>query len=381
MGLLMVRQLLIVSIFLSFAGCSSSVIKITGSPDKGGLYPMFGKVPSRNFHTPVDLPDTFNLKWEAETNGGFSNSSITYSGNYIFINDLSGRVYCFELKSGKLRGQLKHKGPVYTTPVINNYKVIYIETLPDEDRSVLRVYNFLEGRQIAEKEVNGRVKTEMVMVGNEIYFATEKGSFYKFSHIGDQYWVKETGMSVSSSPAADSSNIFIPGDNGDIRCYSLSNGEEIWKRNFGTAISSGITISGQDLFGADRNGSLYSVSKDGSLNWKVDCGARITALPLVKNDRLYVVTLAGAVYSINRKTGKIIWSQKTSGVFNTTPAITNNYLVIPDVANRIVFIDLEDGNEKNIIELPNRAKLSPVITENMMIIGFDRGVLRAYEFQ
>jgi hypothetical protein len=31
--------------------------------------------------------------------------------------------------------------------------------------------------------------------------------------------------------------------------------------------------------------------------------------------------------------------------------------------------------------LPNRAKLSPVITENMMIIGFDRGVLRAYEFQ
>ncbi|MCL6495545.1 MAG: hypothetical protein K6T54_12300, partial [Ignavibacterium sp.] len=68
------------------------------------------------------------------------------------------------------------------------------------------------------------------------------------------------------------------------------------------------------------------------------------------------------------------------GYFNSTPVITNNHLIVPNLFKSVFIIDKQNGEVIQEIELDNRAKLSPVIVNNKLIIGYDEGVIAAYEF-
>ncbi len=376
----MKRLLVSLPLLMIIAGCSTSHIKIAGKTGEPDIYTMFGKISSRDFYVPVTLIDSLVPKWEWEINGSFPQSSITYFREYLFINDLSGRVYCLNSSTGKITGQLKHKGTIYTTPVISRYNVIYIESINDDDISYLRVYNFIEGKAIAETEIKGRVITEIIKQGSEIFFVTEKGLLYKFSSIGDQYWVKDIGGEVHSSPASDGSIIYVANSHGELLKIDMMNGSILDTIKTEADITSGLTIIGSSIIMGDKKGFLYSFDIDnGKLNWKYDTGSKITAVPVSAKNKIYTVNLAGDIAAVDNDSGKEKWRIKTGGLLNSTPLVTDNFLIVPDLSKRILFIDPEDGTEKKTIELPDRAKLSPVIIGNLLIIGFDRGVIRAYE--
>jgi len=379
MGLLK-RIIIMASVLFLFAGCSSSVIKIAGSTEKADVHPMFGKVPSREFYTNYKMTDSLRLLWEGEANGSFTQSSVSYYDKYIFVNDLSGRIFCFDMNSGKIVGQLKHKGPVYTTPVIHRYSIIYAESVVDEDKSILRIYNFLEGKAIAEKEIAGRVLTEILLLDREIFFVTEKGLLYKFGVIGEYFWVKDLKSLMHSSPVSDGEHIYLADDNGDIISVSRNDGEINFRKNLGISFTSGLTLTDESIIAGDKEGFVYSINKNnGKVNWKYSSGSKITAVPVFSGEMLYIVNLGGAIISLDTRTGKERWRTKTSGVLNSTPLLTDKYLVIPDLSNRIIVIDIKNGDEVKVLTLPSRAKLSPVINKNILIIGYDRGMLRAYE--
>jgi outer membrane protein assembly factor BamB len=369
-----------VTAILMFSGCNTSSIKLNRYDDRQ-VYSMYGKTPARDFFNPVDLKDSVNLLWEAEANGSFTQTSVIYVGEHLFINDLSGRIFCYNIYTGKTIGQLKHKNPIFTSPVINKYNIIYIESMNTEDKSVLRVYNLLESKAFAEREFKGRVLTEMLMVDQEIYFTTEKGLLYKFSVSGEQIWMTELKANVRTSPVYDGKYIYVATDNGEILVLEASAGKIINRFSTGSIISSGLTLRDNTILAGGRDGMLYSINKNnGQINWKYNSGSSINAVPVVSGSRVYIVNLGGAIISLNSATGDEYWRTDTEGVLNVTPLLTNNYLIIPDLSNRIIFTDIKDGKVIRTIDLPNRAKLSPVLRDNILIIGFDRGVLRAYEF-
>jgi hypothetical protein len=55
-------------------------------------------------------------------------------------------------------------------------------------------------------------------------------------------------------------------------------------------------------------------------------------------------------------------------------------IILPNVLFAVHLLDKFDGSVLNTISLEGRAKLSPVIHNNILFIGFDDGVIRAYEF-
>ena len=122
------KKIIIILSFSLIVGCSSSYIKVP-VPKSENSYDMFGKTGKREFYIAQSIGDSLIKKWEAETNGSFPNSSITVYDSLVFINDLSGRVYCIGLNTGKTLGQLKNKGAVYTSPVIDNSTLIFAQFL------------------------------------------------------------------------------------------------------------------------------------------------------------------------------------------------------------------------------------------------------------
>ena len=102
--------------------------------------------------------------------------------------------------------------------------------------------------------------------------------------------------------------------------------------------------------------------------------------PAADNENIYVGNLEGMFFSINKKSGAPNWKRNYNGLFNATPLITNNRIILSDLDRSFYILDKLTGDIKNKYSLDGRVKLTPVFADSTLFIGYDRGILNAYEF-
>ena len=372
--------LFIIISFIIFYGCSASLIRIKTNPAQK-TYPMFGKIPERDFYSSENLGDTLIKKWENDVNGGFANSSVTLYGGYIFVGDLSGRIFCFNDTTGKEMGKLKYKGAVFSAPIIDKTNVIFIVVSENSHISDLISYNFVTGKENYDKEVKGKVLTEIIKKDSSIIFNSEDGKVFRYSVKGEKIWELETGSFSHSSPAMDENIIVFGNDKGELLAVSYNDGNLKYRKKIGGPFFCGVTIRNGVAFIGNDNGNLYAVDiETGNVKWKFDTHDRIKMTPALKDNIIIIGNLNGDLFAINRSNGKQIWITKTGGLFDATPLITENSIVQPDLNEKFYLIDLLTGKILNTYSLDGRVKLTPVIVDSTLFIGYENGNICAYEF-
>ena len=372
-------SLLILTITIS--GCFPSSINLDVKK-ASSTNSMFGENESRNFYMPISISDSLKLLWENSINGSFPNSSVTTYGNYIFINDLSGRVYCFNADSGKSEGKLKYSdGAVYTTPVIRNGIVIFAVAHSDENTSDLYYYDFREGKTSFDKEIKGRVLTELIRTDDGIIFNTEDGKVYSYDFNGYKQWEYETGSMVHSSPAIGNNTVVFGNDDGEIIGNNSKLGSLVYKEKIGKPFYGGAAVNGNTVYIGNDDGFIYALNiSNGKVIWRYNTGSRIIMVPAVNKNDLFVGNLVGEFFSLKKETGELNWKIETKGLLNASPLVTDNIILVPDLNKSIHFLDVKSGEILKTMNLEGRCKLSPVIYKDKLYIGYDDGILRAYEF-
>jgi outer membrane protein assembly factor BamB len=379
MGFLKIKILLLLIILL-LVSCARSVIKVSSKLDEEP-FQMFGRIPEREFYVPITVSDSLELIWESSINGSFPTSSISIYDEFVFANDLSGRVYCYRLEDGKQMGKLKFKGAVYSTPILFKTNVVFPVALEKENFTELVFYDYLNGREIEVIELPGRVLTEMIAIDDEVIFNTEIGAVYRYTMQGKKIWETHTRVPTRSSPALKN-NLFIFGnDVGELIALDAASGDSVYVTEIGGQFYSGLTIVDPMIYVGNENGNLYAINYiDGEIIWQFDSGARILMTPSVDDENVFFGNLSGKLFSLNKNDGSLNWEQQFRGVLNSTPLLTENLLVLPDIIFAFHLIDKETGEVRKTIPLDGRAKLSPVYYRNLLFIGYDNGILRAYEF-
>lgn len=370
---------LIVLLFIS--GCARSGIKYATKLDDNP-YRMFGKEPSRVFYFSENISDSLVTKWESEAYGGFTNSSISAYEDLVFINDLAGRIFCYNIETGKRIGYLKYSsGSVFSTPVPFRSKVIFPVALEKDNLTELIIYDYNIGKELEDIELPGRVLTQMLVVDDDILFTTEVGIAYRFDSNGRKKWETHTRTPTRSSPVLIN-NLFIFGnDKGEIIALDATNGDSVYVRKIDGHFFSGLTVSDQIIYAGNDNGKVYALNaNNGDIIWEFDTGLRIKMEAAVDEQNVYIGNLNGSFFAINKKSGELNWKTKLVGILNVTPLVTSNMIILPNVLFSFHLLDKETGVVKKTIKLDGRAKLSPVIHRNTLFIGFDDGVIRAYEF-
>jgi len=342
---------------------------------------MFGRTPGRDFYVPAEVGDSLKKVWETDINGGLSNSSVTLYGDYIFVNDLSGWVTCINRKTGKSSGQLKNKGAVYSSPVINDVTLIFPATLNNEDNTLIYFYNFLSGTMLSRPEIKGKVMTEFLKTKDGIVFNTDKGSVYKYNLTGQKQWETSTGVPAHSSPAEGNKVVVFGNDRGEIIGIAEDDGRVIYRNKIGAHFYGSPAVSGGRVYIGDDDGTLFCLKvTDGTIVWKCKTSGRIIAVPAINDTSVFAANLAGDVYCLNKESGKLIWMKDLGGVINASPVLTLNRLIVPDYDGKILLIDSKDGSVKTELNLDGHAKLSPVLFDNSLYIGYDNGIVAEYEF-
>jgi outer membrane protein assembly factor BamB len=380
MGFLKYKILIIVVTFL-IGGCTRSVIKYSAKLDEHP-YQMFGKIPSREFFVPEVFSDSLSLKWENEMYGSFLNSSVSIYSDLVFINDLAGRVFCYQFDTGKEIGKVKYSGgSVFSSPIPYKNIIVFPVAMENDNFTDLIYYDYKEGKEINDIEVPGRALTQMIADSNRIYFTTEIGSAFKFTSRGRKIWETHTRVPTRSSPVLVDSLLIFGNDNGEIIALDSQSGDSIYAKQIGGQFYSGLTVSDSLIFVGNNNGVLYALKiLTAEIVWQFDSKARILMNPAIDDKNVYFGNLEGEFFSLNKSDGKQNWKIKFPGLLNATPLITENMILLPDILFAVHMIDKNDGKILKSISFEGRAKLTPVIHNNVLFLGFDDGVVRAYEF-
>ncbi len=381
MGFLKYLKYIFYFLLLLSAGCATSSIQTQAHRDDNA-YTGFGKNPAREFYINENITDSLSLKWENSANGGFTNSSVVIYDSLVFVSDLSGRIYCYNLVTGKKVGQLKGDGSVFSSPFIYKFYLIYADAVDDDNITHLRYYDFVRGEMEHDVEVEGRCVTEIIGTSDEVIFNTEDGNVYRYDMYGKEIWKTPTNSTVHGSPSMNNGIIVFGNDDGELIGISSGDGKILYRKKIGQSFFCGTAISGDMAYVGNDNGSFYAVElKTGKVKWQFESGARIMMTPSVTPSEIFFGSLNGNLFCLDKNTGKLIWSTPTGGVLKATPYAAENLLVVPDLNKKFYFVNRKSGEITRTYFVDGRNELSPVIFGNILFIGFDRGELEAYEFE
>ncbi|PJD95680.1 MAG: outer membrane protein assembly factor BamB [Legionella sp.] len=148
-------------------------------------------------------------------------------------------------------------------------------------------------------------------------------------------------------PVANKGAIYIADQSGLVQSIAQSSGKILWSQPLKTGLVSGPAIGdGVIAVGTNRSSLVLLSQNDGSKLWTAKLSGELLAPPAIAQHRLIAKTIDGKVYAFDLKTGKQLWM-------------------------------VEHGAPNLIL----KASSSPVVMDNLVLIGFPDGKLDALELQ
>jgi len=183
-------------------------------------------------------------------------------------------------------------------------------------------------------------------------------------------WKKKFGGPVTSSPSFCGGKVVFGCRDGKVYAYSPA-GEPAWSYSSGAGIGASPACAGGDVFGADYNGSVFSLDlSSGERRWLYKAGAKIVSSPVVMGSSLIVCTMDGRVISLVAAGGERKWSQKIGEAVWATPCVTDDALVTASTDGSLIRMNV-DGDIEWRVAPGGEIYSSPLCIEDrdLVVVG------------
>jgi outer membrane protein assembly factor BamB len=146
-------------------------------------------------------------------------------------------------------------------------------------------------------------------------------------------------------------------------------------------------IDGDKLYSVDHQGRVsVSSIETGNLLWEKQLNTSISTAPGLANDKLYLGSSKGEVIVLSAHTGKEIWRVTLSSEVLSTPRIAEGIAIVRTVDGFIYALNADTGDKKwaysrDVPLLTLRGTSSPVISNGIVVVGFDSGKLSGLTLQ
>ena len=165
-----------------------------------------------------------------------------------------------------------------------------------------------------------------------------------------ELWSKDTGKGSTKqflrlAPAHTQGKVFVADVRGNLASLNASNGNTLWKNDADMSISGGPGASEKLIMvGSDEGDVLAYASASGEFLWQAKVSSEILAAPQEANDIVVVRTIDGKIFGLDANSGSRLWIYD-----RVMPALTL------------------------------RGTSNPVITDSVVIAGFDGGRISALD--
>ena len=167
---------------------------------------------------------------------------------------------------------------------------------------------------------------------------------------------------------------------------------KVWSHNVGKGtdelfIKLVPAILGDQIFIADNRGNIAAFHTDtGEEIWHKDSDLPITGGPGSDVNMVLVGTSEGDVLALSAESGEEVWRSTVSSEILSSPRVADNVIVVRTVDGKIFALDAGSGErlwiyDRTVPALTLRGTGTPVISNGLVIAGFDGGRVTALELK
>ncbi len=293
-------------------------------------------------------------------------SAPVISGRHLFVQDVKGTVYAFDLQDGKMLFKQKLK------PLNEN----------DTDNSS-----------------NG---AGLAVQGDKLYALAGFGGVFSLDKdTGEILWRKDLKIPLRTPPTVFKNRLFVLSIDNRIFALNTENGEELWHYDVfaeETTLAGGASPAYDEkskvLVAAFSNGQLMALdatlgmpvwSNDiiGSTNFGASMGINaIKAAPIIYKDMVVSIGSNGMMAALKLETGEVVWRRSISG--GQTPFVNNDTLYTVSTDQMLIALDVQSGQTlwfKDLLEdvpLKKRKDIyltSPIMAEGKILATASNGLV------
>lgn len=146
-------------------------------------------------------------------------------------------------------------------------------------------------------------------------------------------------------------------------------------------------IRGDMIYTADASGIVQAVNrKDGAVKWSTNINHGIVSGPTIADGFVVVSTNSSTLALINQADGKELWQNKVSAEVLAPPAISRQRVIAKSIDGKVYAFDAVTGKQLWSVDhgapsLVLKASSSPIVVDNMVLIGFSDGKLDAIDLE
>jgi len=177
-----------------------------------------------------------------------------------------------------------------------------------------------------------------VVIGSRVYCLNASD--------GRVLWDRSTNYSPGSSPAVSDTHIFVPLANGRLQTYSLEDNGVGSNSYFASGFASArplvtpsgvawVTDNGQMNFANPRTGS--------AVNFRLKTSNAIVSSPTGKGDMVFVTSLDGYVYGVDRVNGTLVWEVTTGSGISASPVPIGDHLFVVSDTKQLYKLNAQTG--------------------------------------
>jgi outer membrane protein assembly factor BamB len=183
------------------------------------------------------------------------------------------------------------------------------------------------------------------------------------------------------SPLIHEGILFAGSGKGIMRAFELESGRILWKATDNGQYHAAPIVYGDLLVYGTVQGRIYARQKlTGKMVYEVDVDTAIESEPQISRGRLFIHTRNHKIFSLDAKTGKILWAYKRSVPFLTSlqrvsrPIIDGNKLFVGFADGVVAAFSVEEGvllwetkvvTGNKFIDVDS----APLIYQNKLIVG------------
>lgn len=290
-------------------------------------------------------------------------NGLTVEGDRLYLGAAKlglsssyGSVHCLDRKTGEQKWKFDNDedlNPVYSTPTVANGKVYFGEGLHTDKNCRLFCVDAATGKSAWAKpfETTSHTEGNPRVANGKVYFtAGDDGLFCADAATGAKVWQfpgRDQQLHIDGPPAGSGNRIFIGSGLYTLALLAVdaNTGKELWRtpvklRSFGAPLVIGNRVvyglgtgnMSADVFKYDEEkgkeeekepaGAVVCVeAENGKVVWQYDLPRSVHTSLAADAFSVYAASRDGAVYCLDRKTGKLRWKTGIGATLTAGPVV------------------------------------------------------------
>lgn len=358
-------RIVFVALLLGLAGCRALDLnpgEVTWNADQRGRLPL--RISGETIEPPL------TLVWLYNAGAGFGEGSPMILGETVIVYTRKGEVHAVELTTGRRRGMKSFGDVLEGAPVV--YKNTLVVPVGWGRRSLV-AYDLLQG--VAQWTRKGApVKAGLLPMG-DTFMAVDTESTLRRHAVddGDILWELPLGREhlVHTMPVRVRDNIIVADDRGLVVAVDWENGARRWEAFLGSPVYASLAADDSTVYVPTTRGRLYALdAQTGAERWKLtlpDTTVRFTR-PARDGDLLVLGGTDGVLRALSPASGKERWTFRSADALAAAPFLTPRTIYVGSMGGMLYGVDRNLGALRWEEKLRGRVKSALAAKDGSLVV-------------